>query len=482
MSARILEGDVLLRLKDLASESVDVCITSPPYWGLRDYGIAPVIWGSVNGCGHEWGDILPGEARGGSGTPAKNGNGEGYARGEARGCFCVLCGAWSGQLGLEPTFQLYVKHIVGIFSEVKRVLKPTGSLYLNLGDTYSGSHGNTEDYPSSKDAKGKAESMPKRSLPSKTSVQAKCLIGIPERIMLAMIDDGWILRNKIVWSKPNHMPSSVKDRYANGYETVFFFSKSQRYYFDLDSVREPHKMQENRPPGVVRAREWGYDTKLSEHPEAYLSRPKQDSVIDASGQPKRTYSGFNSRYDDENPPNGGKNPGDVWSINTRPYPDAHFATFPESLVERPVKASCPAQVCSKCGKARERIVKVDVDASNLKRFEGYRPMWDATYKTEKSQKDSDHVRPISAMFQDTLKKQRRTIGWTDCGCRAPFVPGVVLDPFMGSGTTGLVALKFARSFIGIEIKPEYVELAKRRLGPWMSQVRLEAVEPTERER
>jgi DNA modification methylase len=331
LAAQILKGDVFSQIANVPSESVDLCVTSPPYWGLRDYGVA-------------------------------------------------------GQIGLEPTFQEYVSKIVAVFHEVRRTLKPTGQLYLNLGDTYSNSGEKDSTRWPGKEVAGIKRPAVKTALPP------KCLIGVPERVMLAMVDDRWILRNKIVWWKPNHMPSSVEDRYTNAHETIYFFSKAQRYWFDLDAVREPSLTRENRPPGIVRTREWGYDTKLAEHPEAYLIEKPKD----------RRWEGLElyGRNDGYTPPPVGagnplgKNPGDVWEINTQPFPEAHFATFPEALVERPIKASCPPN-------------------------------------------------------------------------------GTVIDPFMGSGTTGLVALGLARRFVGIEINPEYVALAKERMSLYLGNERLE---------
>jgi DNA modification methylase len=359
----IIQGDVRKALATLPDESVDCVVTSPPYWGLRDYKIEPVVWDGVEGCEHEWGAPQIFVHQGGA-TGAEQSiigatkSGERKPRGAHQ--FCLRCGAWKGQLGLEPTFQLYVKHIVDVFHEVHRVLKKTGSLYLNLGDTYSS---DTKDSggPINKQGIEGVDAQHFNPIKIIRTLPSKCLIGIPERVMLGLIDDGWILRNKIIWSKPNHMPSSVKDRFSNGWEAIYLFSKQGRYYFDLDAVREPYIGRD------VRKAWW------SRKPE------KASGPMERGG---RSQWERNGELWERDP--AGKNPGDVWEITTQPFAEAHFATFPEALPERCIKASCP----------------------------------------------------------------------TD---------GVVLDPFAGSGTTTLVAKRLQRSSVSVEVKPEYVEMIKRRI-------------------
>jgi DNA modification methylase len=365
----IIQGDVRKALATLPDESMDCVVTSPPYWGLRDYKVEPVVWDGVEGCEHDF-SVKYHKPKGG-GDPVEStqvGNNRTVPHFSYDSVFCSKCSAWKGQLGLEPTFQLYVEHIVGVFHEVKRVLKKTGSLYLNLGDTYSGSNAgrnadgtvaaNMMKYPS------QAEAIPSSELGGlqrETGLPSKCLIGIPERVMLAMIDDGLVLRNKIIWHKPNGMPSSVRDRFSNKWESVYFFVKSKRYYFDLDAVREPHIGRD------VRKAWW------SRKPE------KASGPMERGG---RSQWERNGELWERNP--AGKNPGDVWEITTQPFAEAHFATFPEALPERCIKASCPTN-------------------------------------------------------------------------------GIVLDPFAGSGTTALVAKRLQKSSISIEVKPEYVEMIKRRI-------------------
>jgi DNA modification methylase len=294
---KILEGDAVSVLKTLPSEFIDCCITSPPYWGLRDYDV-------------------------------------------------------EGQLGLEPDFRDYIENLCNVFDEVKRVLKPDGTCWVNLGDTYStvsgrmGSDTKEPKWRASHQAKGFKQ--PRTNLPDKTLVQ------IPSRFALAMSDRGWILRNEIIWHKPNCMPQSVKDRFTVDFEKLFFFAKRKRYYFETQS-----------------------------EPTALDSTTRSAAGYETSG---RNLS-IESRSDGHaSPPSLGdrRNKRTVWTITTKPLKDAHFAVFPEGLVETPVKAGCP-----------------------------------------------------------------------------PF--GIVLDPFMGAGTTALVARKLARHYVGIELNRAYIKIANRRL-------------------
>ena len=258
----------------------------------------------------------------------------------------------------------------------------------------------------------------------KIGVTAKCLALQNYRLIIKMVDDqGWILRNIVVWHKPNHMPSSVKDRFANSYEPVFMLVKKKKYWFDLDSVRKPHSQSS------VQRNKYG----LTEYPEKKAARSREFKLGEFCN------------------PLGG-NPGDVWKIATQPYSEAHFATFPEKLITPMIKAGCPKETCKKCGKPRTRIV----EAEHI----GGTPY----YPQHKWQKESG-VGPRPRDF----KAKREFKGWTSCDCNEGFEPGIVLDPFFGSGTTGLVAKKLGRDFVGIDNNPEYCELAKKRLGGWIQQ-------------
>ena len=244
---KIIVGHALDVLKTLPSESVDCVVTSPPYWWLRDYHTEPV----------EWSD------------------------------------GWVGQLGLEPTPQLYVQHLVNIFDEVKRVLKKTGTCWVNIGDTYGGTGGKGEH---------------------KTQT-AKSLVQIPSRFAIAMTDAGWILRNEIIWWKRKCVPSSVKDRFTVDFEKLFFFTKSKKYYFEqqFEPVAESSKKRA----------EYGWNSDRANNGVA----GPQGVHVEKMGTRFCASIGRNKRC--------------VWDIIPRSYKGAHFATFPPELVETPIKAGCP---------------------------------------------------------------------------------------------------------------------------------------------
>jgi len=258
------------------------------------------------------------------------------------------------------------------------------------------------------------------------SIKQKCLALQNFRLLIRMIDEqDWILRNIVIWNKPNAMPSSVKDRLTNKYEPVFMLVKSKKYWFDLDAIREKHKeISLNR----IKYNWNGHREKMSSYENMDIKKMCHPS---------------------------GKNPGDVWTIPTQPYPEAHFATYPEKLVVKPILSSCPEWVCRKCGRARTRIINKSYMPTRPGKNTGT-----AKSGTEIDPNQSLHIRNISKY---RMKINYYTIGWTDCGCNAGWHPGVVLDPFAGSGTTLAVAKRFNRHFIGYEINKEYIKLIKKRL-------------------
>ena len=298
-------------------------------------------------------------------------------------------------------------------------------------------------------------------------IQAKSMIGIPERFMFMMFDLGYILRNKIIWHKPNPMPSSVKDRFNTTYEMLYFFSKTQKYWFDLDAVRKPYTEPLNR---------WGgNEVKISEK-----TKWKSDD------EKAKWCMSIGDRQSRPNP--SGKNPGDCWSINTQPYPDAHFATFPQKLVEKPLLAGCPAEVCSVCGMARVRITKNEEipmeEAMQNPAYLRAAPNKDGEYYGEgtKDYKPSMAENPSEAKRRmlKAMRTQSKTIGWTDCHCleEDKYKSGIVIDPFGGSGTVGIVAERLGRSSILIDIKKDYCEMAIKRLKPLVEQTKLTGKQST----
>lgn len=305
----ILNTDALSGLQGLPDESMDCIVTSPPYWQLRDYGLQPILFGGNRTCVHDFDEFNT----------------------------CRLCGGWSGELGREPSREMFVEHLVRIFDECHRVLKKTGTLWVNLGDSYSkhNKYNRPNDWP------GK---MPYKSL-----------CNIPGLFVEMMIRQGWILRNEIIWYKPSAIPMSAKDRFTVDFEKLFFFTKSMKY--DFRQQFEPYAEST-----YARYRR-GYNAKGIKNREyRRYGCPAGGKEINPQGRNKRC----------------------VWRIaaeNNRAY---HYATYPTRLVETPIEAGCPQG-------------------------------------------------------------------------------GIVLDPFLGSGTTAVVAQRLGRRYIGIELNPEYVKIAKSRL-------------------
>jgi len=428
METNVIYNKSSVSMPEIDDNSIDCIVTSCPYWGLRDYGQeANQIWGAAPNCEHQWGDKLVVRERGSvSGPTAQVGNQQNPEIAKTHstgGQFCQLCGAWYGQLGLEPTLEMYLEHLLLITLECKRVLKPTGVMWWNHGDCYSAKR--WSDSPSTTGISRKCSDIVVEKI---HGLPDKCMVLQNYRLILKMIDEqGWILRNDIKWHKPNAMPSSVKDRLANKYEPVFMLTKEKKYWFDLDAIREKHKQET-----INRKDNWGRD--------------KKPAIKDNMAyQMNRVYL---------NP--SGKNPGDVWTIPTQPYPEAHFATFPEKLIIRPILSSCPEWICKKCGKARVRITKKDNP--------------DHTGKTDSEYKIGQNANRLALLRQAARERGEEfvnkiiTIGWTDCGCNAGWRPGIALDPMCGSGTTLAVAKKKNRQFIGYEIVKSYIPLIKKKLA------------------
>lgn len=465
---QILNGDALQHLKELPSESLDCVMSSPPYWALRNYGSeVETIWDAREGCEHDWNENIQ-AARGGYSEDSIVGNNAMIKREPVKSNFCSICGVWKGQLGLEPTFDLYIKHLCDVFDEIKRVLKNSGTCFVNIGDTYYSISGGKfmNDNIGSKDRnelKGLAQA---NKLKEGDELAQKNLCNIPARFSIAMQDRGWILRNVIIWHKPNCMPSSVKDRFTVDFEYVFFFVKNRKYFFEpqYDPIAES-SMNDNRK-----------DKGLVKH-KSGKTILKQDLV----GNP--TYTGFNKRWKESQYAisgtcinSFGRNKRAVWTITTKPFPEAHFATYPEELCETPIKAGCPEFVCDVCGKPKEKIYEGrEKDAFNLRvrdAKKGTLNKKSGFYRTNEDQ--------ISAKETDYNEKEyggegKKLVGYSSCSCGSTFSSGIVLDPFFGAGTTGLVALKLNRRFVGIELNKDYIQIAKTRLKPYLEQTKLEVI-------
>lgn len=300
---KIYTGHALEILKTFPDEFVDCVITSPPYWNLRNYRTNPVVWGGSRICEHEWGEeILTGQQTAQTKYQAAR---EAFT--QSKSAFCKKCGAWLGELGAEPDPDLFVSHLGGIFDEVKRVLKSTGSCWVNIADTYGGSGGAGGDYNKG----GLREGQPRYR---GNNYQAKSLVGIPERFVLEMQRRNWIRRNTIWWHKPNTLPSSATDRFSVDGEYFYFFTKNKNYYFNqqFEAYTEPI----NR---------WGGETL----------RADGESLWD-EGTGQSTYRKRSLRPNPE-----GRNMRCLWSINTEQSRVKHWASFPRKLVQTPIEATCP---------------------------------------------------------------------------------------------------------------------------------------------
>jgi DNA modification methylase len=321
MISEVYNEDCLTGLSKIADGSVDCVITSPPYWQLRDYG-------------------------------------------------------WDGQWGLEPTFQQYLEHLWQLMDEVKRVLKPEGTAWVNLGDTFnttSGRMGSEVDQPkftAGENGATKFKQQKDKIIPS------KCLLLIPHRFAIGCIDRGWIVRNDVIWAKRNGMPESVTDRFSKKHEYFFLMVKNENYYFDLDGIRDKH-------------------TNLKD-----LQRRIQNGKGKYTSPNSENYGAdFNKRDRTEMFNKNGKNPGsvsDFWDIPTMPSNEDHYATYNTKLIEKPIVAGCP-------------------------------------------------------------------------------IGGTILDPFMGTGTTGLRAMELGRNFIGIEGSKVHCDNAAKKFELFKSQGKLEFI-------
>lgn len=388
-----MEGDVRDRLKDLAPASVQCIVTSPPYWGLRDYG-----------------------------EP--------------------------GQLGLEATPEEYVGNLVEVFRELRRVLRDDGTAWLNLGDTYATS-GGQRAYGSSDHLTGRGPA-PRRNDVGASGLKPKDLCMIPARVAIALQADGWWLRSDTIWNKPNPMPESCIDRPTKAHEYIFLLTKCAHYFYDAEAIKEEATGTGGGAFGKV-------------------SRP--DEAAEAGAQARR--------YDRPDYRLTGRNARSVWTMPTHSYPGAHFATFPEALPERCILAgTSEAGRCACCGTSWQRIVEKSRSYESGSGRSG-RPPSGKNGPTFQTSDNSPDVRCGPVVHSVTL-------GWRpDCECEGSFldpqsnweadpgidvkaVPCVVLDPFSGSGTTGVVACKLGREYIGIELNPEYAQLSRNRIGKALS--------------
>jgi len=314
MSIKVINGNCLEMLDQLPEQSVNTCVTSPPYWGLRDYGTAE--WeGGDEKCDH----ISNPNATKKMGNPEFNINRPSREDTKTKGYYkskCPKCGAVrkDSQLGLEETPEEYVENMVAVFREVKRVLRDDGTVWLNLGDSYiGGGRGHYSQEGTIQQAHIGAGVKYGKPTGTLKGLKPKDLVGIPWRVAFALQADGWYLRQDIIWHKPNPMPESVTDRCTKAHEYIFLLSKNAKYYCDMDLIREPVKKSNK---GFIMARARTASGALGGENKHNMER-----------RDYREIKGANKRS--------------VWTVTTKPFKGAHFATFPPDLIEPCVLAGCP---------------------------------------------------------------------------------------------------------------------------------------------
>jgi DNA modification methylase len=339
-----------------------------------------------------------------------------------------------GQLGLEETPAAYVAALVAVFAQVWRVLRDDGTLWLNLGDSFA-SPGKGGDWDAGRRQKGTGRQLyaqqSNRGRDNFPGLKAKDLCGAPWRVAFALQDAGWTLRSDIIWSKPNPMPESVRDRPTRAHEYVFLLAKGPRYFFDADAIREPHS-------GYV------YNGKAGKSRDEYEDRKWVDRS-DGLSRPPMTM-----RDREYNP--AGRNRRSVWEIATEPVPFAHFACFPQKLVEPCLLSGTSARgCCPACGAPYTRVVEREAHSLPVAERKGR-----AGHNGTPPQQSGWFWKPADV----------RDRGWrAGCACDAGEpIPAVCLDPFAGSGTVGVVARKHGRHFIGIDLSEPYLAMARERLG------------------
>ena len=501
-------GDCRAMLAGRPERSVHMCVTSPPYWGLRKYAgaqdcvwAAPDLWDCPYPCeGHEWGalergkrkDILP---EGETTLVSRTGCDERQAGAATNGGrFCKHCGAWYGALGLEPTPELYIAHLVECFRAVRRVLRDDGTCWVNIGDSSwggKGANGTSKALATAKE-RGYHQNagtpvMAMRPQDGRhESIKPKDCIGIPWMLAFAMRADGWFWRDTIVWAKGasfcagwsgSVMPESVRDRCTKSWEAILLFSKSAHYCYDWFAAREG---------GAAST------SAISEGEAAGAAAPSA-SVVRRSGNKERKFVGLNARG--SNVPWAGtqRNWRNVWALGTRGTKLAHYASFPVDLPTKCITAGTMPYVCPECGMPWERVVARTKHPT--RDMEAQRAA-----ASEATGRSDGHIPGPSGMVDET-----GMTGWrTTCGCydgwyrensprtqsarklwqqdradwwwfrarrrpirqhEVPKARAIVLDPFAGTGTTGQAAELLGRDALLVELAPQYVELCRKRMKP-----------------
>ncbi len=543
-------------LKELPAESVHMAVTSPPYFGLRSYGIEPQVWDdfgiacpdclgsgyeggkgreqcpSCNGegryrCEHEWGDALQGKAETKhSEAVHKEGYKDAFRNSDkyvdhkldnypSQGQFCQKCNAWKGDLGNEPSIDLYLSHLVQIFREIKRVLRKDGTVWLNISDTYSGSGESAGHTPETKNLGRKTfeyGAYPSMAMKKQQDLPAKNLCIIPARVALALQVDGWWVRSDIIWNKPNPMPESVNgwrwERHRIKVKPSARAKKGSAHDVSQNGVNNPqgarngvnfadHSNEYQDCPGCpkctpndglvlmkgswrpTRAHEYVFLLTKSDRYFGDADAVKEESIypddnrkvrskIDQKRMPTNSIAGIrpgSSTYPT-------RNLRSVWTIATEPTPEAHFATFPAKLCEIAIKAgSSERGCCPECLSPWVRVVEKIDTGKRQKMTDG----WD----TGPGGHNTIHREGREKGEPDKAVMKSKTIGWKpSCECRKhpdfskygdycfenEPIPCTVLDPFSGSGRTLIVAKKLGRKAIGIDLKLDYLKMPLKKLA------------------
>lgn len=476
----LLTGDCREMLGCVKEKSVNVVVTSPPYLGLRSYQLQPTVWGGDPLCEHLWKSRAYYTEQSAAGSSSETFSEAGASNAEPlkqarwrEDATCERCNAWTGCLGLEPSFHQYVSNIVEVFRHIHRVLRDDGLLFLNLGDTYARDRRKGQHKPGQSGPKnaGTYDAGAGRASAC-LDLPAKNLIGIPWRVALALQEDGWILRSDIIWAKGNPLPESVTDRPTRSHEYVFMFSKQQRYHYDSDAIREP--MVKGSAGSKFHTGKTG------------ITSGSRVSTAERGDNPM------------------GRNRRTVWQINTRSFKGAHFATFPPDLVEPCIKAATSeGGCCFACGTPTVRVIeRGEPDAAWQSKCGadskgGYQRKATKDFASAKAQDASavkarilagmvekktvgykaackcydQFYRDLPQARSERQRLQREITGdwWKRASRRLldpkwPTRPAVALDPFAGSGTVGLVARQQKCRSILIEQSEEYGQLIRDRLG------------------
>jgi DNA modification methylase len=408
----IIQGDCISEMSKWPDSFIQCVVTSPPYWGLRDYGV-------------------------------------------------------EGQLGLEKTPEEYVAKMVEVFREVRRVLRDDGTLWLNLGDSYNTTPaGNTKPRAEGGNGAGKFDvhggagqdhyfaNRNQKGGRKCGSLKPKDLCGIPWRVALALQADGWYLRQDIIWSKPNPMPESCRDRCTKSHEYIFLLTKKPRYFYDAQAIAEPSTDKESLAGRKFRGRKAIHEAGCIPNDRGY-----HDFTSIELGKCYPTKNKRSVWKIEENKT-------DVWEVTTKSFPDAHFATFPPKLIEPCILAGTSKKGrCPECGGPWERVVEKSGGTTGKSWHDHGKDM-------QAGQSQGSHPGGIGAKEAGDGNPYRvETLGWRptcDCGCEKNYVcekwePCIVFDPFAGSGTTCVVAAQNGRDYVGIELNPQYVAMACKRL-------------------